>query len=280
MKLAVCDENQEDRAKLRELIGDYGRKKGRTMELREFESVQPLLEADDWIRECRIVFLGISPKENGGLDAAKHLKDRYPDLYVILVSDHVKDAIDGYRVKAARFLMKDRLSDALVQCLDEIIGEFREIENKMRFSFVEGEYLLKVSDILYVETDRHKNVFYTAHASYRMYRKLDEIQEMLVPFGFVRVHRSFLVNMQYVKRISSYVLYLTGGTGISMEISVPKSRYAYVKREFADYQKKHWTDYAGGGAFPENHKNGEEGNFVEYHSCKLYDKDFRPPYNK
>lgn len=280
MKLAVCGECQEDRTKLKGLIRKYERTKERAMELKEFGAVQSLLEADDWIRECSIVFLDMSPKENGGLDAAKHLKDRYPELRVILVSDHVSDAIDGYRVKAARFLMKDRLAETLAQCLDEIIGEFEETETKIHFSFVEGECLLAVSDILYVETDRHKNVFYTAQDSYRMYRKLDEIQEMLAPHGFVRVHRSFLVNMRYVRRISSYVLYLAGGTGTLVEISVPKSRYAYVKREFADYQRKRRMNLTESGVLPENHKNGKEEKFVEYDSCKLYDKNLRSPYNK
>ena len=46
--------------------------------------------------------------------------------------------------------------------------------------------------------------------------------------GFVRIHLSFLVNMRYIAKISSYVLILTTGK----EISVPKSRYAQVKRQY------------------------------------------------
>ncbi len=46
--------------------------------------------------------------------------------------------------------------------------------------------------------------------------------------GFVRIHLSFLVNMRYIAKISSYVLTLTTGK----EISVPKSRYAQVKRQY------------------------------------------------
>ncbi len=62
MKLAVCDDSQEDREKLKGLIGEYGRLREQDMELREFESAESLLEPDDWMRECRIVFLSISPK--------------------------------------------------------------------------------------------------------------------------------------------------------------------------------------------------------------------------
>lgn len=48
--------------------------------------------------------------------------------------------------------------------------------------------------------------------------------------------------MRYIRKISSYVLHLAVGTDKTehiVEISVPKSRYAYVKREYAAYQERH-----------------------------------------
>lgn len=51
--------------------------------------------------------------------------------------------------------------------------------------------------------------------------------------GFVRTHRSFLVNMRYINRISSYIVTLTGGK----ELSVPKARYPDVKRQYALFQE-------------------------------------------
>lgn len=103
------------------------------------------------------------------------------------------------------------------------------------FSFVEGKTCLQAEDIIYVETSRHKNLFITKNGIYSLYKKLDEIEEQLYPFGFIRVHQSFLVNMRYVERINSYVLYMKDG----MEISVPKSRYSYVKEGLGLYMKEH-----------------------------------------
>ncbi len=107
-----------------------------------------------------------------------------------------------------------------------------EADGRMVFPFVEGSVELDLQKIIYVETDRHKNIFHTEDGDYRLYRKLDEIEAELAPFGFLRVHKSFLVNMRYVERISSYLLRLATGK----EISVPKSRYPYVKREYAVYK--------------------------------------------
>jgi len=106
-------------------------------------------------------------------------------------------------------------------------GGFRNRNREVTFSFVEGKTVLQTEDIIYVETSRHKNIFHTENGVYSLYKKLNEIEEQLYPFGFVRVHQSFLVNMRYAERIKSYVLYLKNG----MEISVPKIRYSYVKEQ-------------------------------------------------
>lgn len=103
----------------------------------------------------------------------------------------------------------------------------------LEFSFVEGKTCLKAEDIIYIETSRHKNFFYTKTQIYSIYKKLSELETELEPYGFVRIHLSFIVNMQYIEKISSYVLRLTNGK----EISVPKSRYADVKKKYAVYKE-------------------------------------------
>ncbi|MCM1104046.1 MAG: LytTR family transcriptional regulator DNA-binding domain-containing protein [Clostridium sp.] len=97
-----------------------------------------------------------------------------------------------------------------------------------RFPFVEGSTLIAADELIYVETDRHRNLFHTTGRVYSIYRKLDEIERQLDGTGFVRVHRSFLVNMRYIRRISSYLCHLKTGE----QISVPKPRYPYVKKQF------------------------------------------------
>ncbi|MBR1866007.1 MAG: LytTR family transcriptional regulator [Lachnospiraceae bacterium] len=112
------------------------------------------------------------------------------------------------------------------------MNDIRRKEQSVQFPFVEGKTTLKVKDIIYIETDRHRNLFYTRKGTYSIYRKLTEIEQELAGMDFLRIHQSFLVNMRYIKRISSYVLYLTTGE----ELSVPKSRYQYVKQEYTRYQ--------------------------------------------
>ncbi len=220
MKIAVCDDNREDRGVLRALLEACGQ----DFEIREYGSGEGLCADMGYVRECGIVFLDINMEGMDGLEAARKIKAESPKVHIVLVTAYVNYALDGYKVKASRFLLKDDLEQTLQECLDDLLREERVVE----FGFVEGNVCLRVDNIIYIETSRHKNVFHTAGQTFSIYKKMDDLEEELRDMGFVRIHQSFLVNMKYIEKISSYVMLLTTGK----EISVPKSRYPEVKRQY------------------------------------------------
>lgn len=105
------------------------------------------------------------------------------------------------------------------------------------FTFVGGERNLKPENIIYVQTAGHRNVFTVLEGKVRtelyLYMKLDEIEGILKPYGFVRSHRSLLVNMRYVKSVSNYLMELTTGE----VLTIPRSRYGMVKEAFKAKQR-------------------------------------------
>ena len=224
MKIAVCDDSREDRGALRALLEACGH----DFEIREYGSGEELYADMGYVRECGIVFLDINMEGMDGLEAAGRIKAECPKVHIVLVTAYVNYALDGYKVKASRFLLKDDLEQTLQECMDDILREIRQEERVVEFGFVEGNVRLRVDDIIYIETSKHKNVFYTKGQEFSIYRKMDDLEEDLKGMGFVRIHQSFLINMKYIDRISSYVMILTTGK----EISVPKSRYPEVKRQY------------------------------------------------
>lgn len=224
MKIAVCDDSREDRGALRALLKACSY----DFEIKEYGSGKELYADMGYVRECVIVFLDINMEGMDGLEAAGRIKAECSKVHIVLVTAYVNYALDGYKVKASRFLLKDDLEQTLPECVDDILREIRQEEQVVEFSFVEGDVRLKVDDLIYIETSRHKNVFYTVGRMYSIYKKMDELEEDLKGMDFVRIHQSFLINMRYIEKISSYVMILTTGK----KISVPKSRYPEVKRQY------------------------------------------------
>lgn len=228
MEIFVCDDSRTDRENLIRLLRDYEKKKGLTFDITEYDSGEALLQNIDKLQDSSILFLDINMEGANGLDAAAQLKSLHPKISIVLVTAYIGYALEGYKVEASRFLVKNDLEVSIIECMDTLIRKLEQDAHVMDFSFVEGNIRLKVSDIIYIETARHKNIFYTQNGNFQIYKKLDEIENELREYGFVRIHRSFLVNMRYIRKISSYVMTLITGK----EISVPKTRYAEVKRQY------------------------------------------------
>ena len=129
-----------------------------------------------------------------GLKTAMRIKEKYPKLPVVLVTAYMNYALDGYKVKASRFLLKDNLADTIEECMDDLIAEINKNRRILEFRFVEGTIKLYADDIIYIETELHKNVFYTEKGTFQIYKKLDELENEFKDMGFVRAHLSFLVN--------------------------------------------------------------------------------------
>ncbi len=228
MNIIICDDNQNDRKKLNEMLQNYAQENNLSFLIAEYGSGEELCGDTSALRECQLVFLDINMTDMDGLKTAMKIKEMYPGIPVVLVTAYMNYALDGYKVKASRFLLKDNLPETIGECMDALISEIRRNNRVLEFSFVEGKIKLHADDIIYIETARHKNLFYTHKGTYGIYKKLDELEAELRDLGFVRIHLSFLVNMRYIAKISSYVLTLTTGK----EISVPKSRYQDVKRQY------------------------------------------------
>ena len=232
MNIIICDDCQGDRTFLDSLLREYEKGSTERFNITEYASGIGLCEDREILSNCQIVFLDINMEDRDGLKTAIKIKELYPDIYIVLVTAYMSYSLEGYKVKASRFLLKDDWEYTIKECMDSLIGELRKKDCYVDFSFVEGQVRLQTDDIIYIETARHKNVFYTKKQTYTIYKIMDEIVEELSAYDFVRIHQSFLVNMRYIEKISSYVLRLITGK----EISVPKSRYQEVKRAFALYK--------------------------------------------
>ena len=129
--------------------------------------------------------------------------------------------------------MKDALEMQMTECMDAVLKKMQI--RLVTFPFVEGERTLYTDNIIYIESQGHKCMFLYMEkeiGTYQIYEKLDKIEEMLSGYGFLRTHKSFLVNMKHVRTISNYLVTLDSGE----ELPVPRLRFRKVKEAFVAYK--------------------------------------------
>lgn len=233
LQIAICDDEQFYREKIRRLLEDYFKEHDLSYEISLFLSGEEFLEKSENAVRYDIVFMDINMNEMDGIQTAMQMRAFHSDTYIVLITAFINYVLEGYKVNAVRYIMKDTLDNAMPECMDAILQKMQIAQ--VTFPFMEGERRLYTDNILYVESQRHKLTFYYMEeqmVSYHIYDKLDVIEQKLQGYGFLRIHKSYLVNMRHIRKVSNYIVYLDTGE----ELSVPRLKFQTVKEEFVAYK--------------------------------------------
>lgn len=229
MKIAICDNDISFVLKLRDLIDDYFAHHNLIGEYSLFSSPLKMLETD--LLAADVIFLDIDMPEINGIEAAGHLRQKYPDVVLIFVTDYIEYAPAGYRVDAFRYLLKSRMPQELSGILDEVVEKLFVDQTTIRVKSNGEDTLLQLKDIIYIEGTARRMVL--AHLvgetePLECSGKLAEFEDRLKNDGFLRLQRSFLANIRHIKKISGYTAFLDDGT----ELKVSDKNYNQLRSSF------------------------------------------------
>ena len=100
---------------------------------------------------------------------------------------------------------------------------------KVSYDFVEGPAVFDLTDLVYVESRLHRCLFHFRNETVlTTYRKLDDIEALLADDRMLRIHKSYLINVDYCVKVSNYSLWMQDG----QHFSVPRARYRHVKERY------------------------------------------------
>ncbi len=235
LELAICDENILYHNKLENKLKKYLKLNEIDFKLDKFLSVDGLMDTDN--EAYSIVFVDAANDAGKLLQAADFLRSRNRDVCVVICSDSLEFALEGYKAEAVRYLLKDDLDKSFDECMEAVLERLNINTHGIQVSFVDEEKYLHIHKIGYLESKGHYITFYDALSGDEIGKvnsKLDILQSELYEYNFLRIHKSFLVNMVYIKRISGYRCILENG----VEISVPKARYKDVKNKFMEFRMR------------------------------------------
>lgn len=237
LEIAICDDEKYFLEQEKEWISKYMNRLGYEFRIDTFASGVEFMAVGDRVSRYDIMFLDINMEELNGLETARRIREYTKDAYIVFVTAFITYSLEGYKVDAVRYILKDNesLEKAIKECLDVIVDKMNYVENKYTFDFQEGRKTLFLDEILYIESRLHKLQFHLAgpkSEQYTMYGRLDHIAELLHDFNFCRVHKSYLVNLKYMEKVERYLARLSNGDAVS--ISQPK--FNNVREQFICYK--------------------------------------------
>ncbi|NBJ94112.1 LytR/AlgR family response regulator transcription factor [Parablautia muri] len=233
LQIAICDDECFYREKIQKLLVAYLESHQLTYNICFFTSGEEFLSQNENHVKYHIVFMDISMNELSGIETAMRMRAFHSDTFLVFVTAFIDYALEGYKANAIRYIMKDTLDAAVGECMDAILQKMRIAQ--VVFPFTEGERKLYTDNILYIESSKHKSIFHcmeTDLTHYQIYTKLDAIERTLSDYGFLRIHKSYLVNMKHICKINHYIAYLD----IGLELPIPRSRFRTAKETYVTYK--------------------------------------------
>ncbi|SEK50840.1 two component transcriptional regulator, LytTR family [Aquimarina amphilecti] len=169
-----------------------------------------------------VIFLDIQMPELKGTDLAKIIPSTTQIIFTTAYSEY---ALEGFELNALDYLLKPITFDRFLAAIQKIKKEklITSTEDKITVKSGYDLHKIKYSDVLYIESDSEYVIFHTNRKKIMSHQTLKSLEEKL-PEMFMRVHRSFIINKNYVTALKGKDLFLT-----DIKIPVSSSYYDLVK---------------------------------------------------
>lgn len=180
-------------------------------------------------------FLDIDMPQLDGITLGRHLRERAPNAAIIFLSNKEEMVYSAFRVKPLRFLRKNRFEAEIADAVQAVLLSLREVERKTVI-FEDGNHVYRFSphEILFVEILNRTLIVVRAGDSIRLRATITTAEELLVPFGFIRIHKSYLVNYRAIFTIEKKDVLLEDGRALP----ISKHRYREVLQQFMRLHRK------------------------------------------
>ncbi|MFQ3212493.1 MAG: DNA-binding LytR/AlgR family response regulator [Marivirga sp.] len=166
-----------------------------------------LLEEND----IDIIFLDVQMPEMTGIELVQRLNNGYE---VILVTANDSYAVDAFDQRVTDYLIKPFEYDRFSQAINKArvnIETFRNKKDKVEHIFIksDGKIIhLKLADILFIEALADYVVINTEAKKYIVHHTMKGVEKKLPEGRFVRVHRSFIVNLEKIDFIEDLSIHI------------------------------------------------------------------------
>ena len=201
MKILIVDDEELARKRLTRML--------HTLNIQEIDEAS---NADEAIKAVKsnyydVVFLDINMPQVSGLELGYELKYLDNNISIIFQTAYEEHALKAFDIGAVAYLVKPYSLDQVKETLSRVQVEEKKAQKSedLRILSKTGEsyLLLKPEEIFYVKADLSEVMIRSAKGFSYYAQKISDLEKKLKPYKFVRIHRSYLVNIDEIKEMTT-----------------------------------------------------------------------------
>jgi len=231
MRIAICD----DEVSQINVMENYLDILKPTYENNCYDS---FMSGDDLIREYSnqnnpydVIFLDMEMDGLNGIETAKKIRVSDEKALIVYITSHKEYVYDSFEVSPFRFLIKPVSFEEFKNILSLVHQKFLKNSKPFYFTTSGVRNCVSYDEIFYFESNKRKVIINTKEKEYEFYGKLETIYEVLKEYDFIFIHKSYIVNMNYIKEIEYENLKLCNGK----MLPISESRRKMVRNEHLNF---------------------------------------------
>lgn len=234
MKIAICDDDKDELFGILSILADYQIQRNIDFTYKPFEnSIE--LASDAPHERYDLYLLDVLMPGLNGMELAKEIRSYDKSANIIFLTSSPEFAVESYTVKASNYLMKPIQKERLFEALDDIMRARSEDKDScLVLKSTLGVHKVRPSEIVYVEALNRKVIYYLKNnMQITCADKFASVCDQLLQHPeSLLAHRSFLVNMNYIRSIDATDMYLAN----DKRIPLAQRRVTEIKKLYLAFQ--------------------------------------------
>lgn len=212
IQIAICDDETYMIDVLTKSISTFFHQEKIEVNISCFLSSVDLLASD---QTFHIIFLDVQMNKPNGFETAKKLRNNGFDGFLIFVTIMRELVFNAFEVQAFDYLVKPLQEEHFNQTMQRLLSSIRDQNQKCLLIQKRNDWDIILFDhIIYCEIINRKVYLHLKNKSViDYYDKIEQLEKKL-DHRFFKCHRSYLINLKYVKNYKSSTAYLTNGDTI------------------------------------------------------------------
>ncbi len=230
MNIVICDDCESDAMAAKEVI----KRTAQELHIKtEFDIYSNATEVERKLlvkkEPADILILDIDMPKISGLELAERLRVENQNLIMIFLSAHEEFVFKAIEFQPFRYIRKIRLEIEMPIAIQAAVNVLEISSDKQIILYTEnGEKAIMISEIMYLEAEKHKTFVYLKNGNSILSSKsIAEMQELINKKSFIMIHRSCIVNTDYVKNMQNCMLILKNDE----QLLVSRRKFSEVKQQ-------------------------------------------------
>ena len=217
MVIGICDDENVIRDKIEKICINETKKYCEDVVIQKYSDGREVLEKD-----FDILILDIEMEDVDGIVVKNYFQKRKKDTIIIFVTSHNEMMSQAVGVNVMGFVAKSYLDNQLQVMLD---GAMKRVMNTVSIEGVDSR------KVCYIQAEHIYNILHLENETEVSVRcSSADLEKMLEVVGFIRVHRTYIINMAYVDHIKDKTVLVN-----KREIPVSARLKSRLRKEYSRY---------------------------------------------